>query len=90
MGKTEGSRIFAKNTGNGARSILPGTLALRQRDDTDDNAIIWYKLGFAEPGLTRLARLSITIIMMAAAARHLPRHRYNSPTSVDIEILTPF
>ncbi|MER9176672.1 hypothetical protein NKH72_24225 [Mesorhizobium sp. M0955] len=58
--------------------------------DEDDNAIIWYKLGFAEGAYTS-GTATVAISYDGGGGSGVCRvTAFNSATSVDIEILSPF
>lgn len=69
---------------------ITGNLGSTTNDDNDDNAIVWYKLGFEEGSYTS-GNAVITITYDGSGGSGICRvTAYNSATSVDIEILSPF
>lgn len=58
--------------------------------DTDDNAIIWYKIGFGDTGHTS-GSATVAVDYDGSGGDGICRvTAYNSATSVDIEVLQPF
>ncbi|MER9816498.1 hypothetical protein [Mesorhizobium sp. M0129] len=75
---------------SGGASDITGNVGSTSNDDEDDNAIIWYKLGFEEGEYTSGTAV-LTISYDSSAGWGTCRvTAYNSPTSVDIEVLQPF
>jgi hypothetical protein len=88
-GNDQGFKRFRYATGSGVVDIT-GNLGSTANDENDDNAIIWYKIGYEGSAYTSGAAV-ITISYDGSGGSGICRvTAYNSPTSVDIEILTPF
>jgi hypothetical protein len=88
-GKDQGFKRFRYLTGNGTIDIT-GNLGTTGNDESDDNSIIWYKLGF-EPGAYTSGTAVITVSYDGGGGSGICRVvGYTSPTVVDIEVLAPF
>lgn len=88
-GPEEGFQIFkisSSSTAQGFTSNQPTTLS----SDEDDNAIVWYKIGFREGEYTS-GLMTVTINYDGGGGDGVARVTgYNSPTSVNIEVLNNF
>lgn len=88
-GSDIGFKDFRKATGTTDQTITANVTGIENRDE-DDNALIWYKLGFEEGAYTS-GTATITIEYDGGGGDGVARvTAYNSPTSVDVEILTNF
>jgi hypothetical protein len=88
-GKDTGYKDFQKSSSSTATDITANVGSTSNKDD-DDNAIIWYKLGFKSGEYTS-GTAAVTVSYDGGGYTGICRvTAYNSPTSVDIEILTPF
>lgn len=86
---TEGFKEF-RNVAGGSAIGFTANVGPVTNDDTDNNAIIWYKIGFDEASYTS-GTATIAIKYDGGGRSGVCRVvAYNSPTSVDIEILSPF
>lgn len=87
-GSDRGFKDFRSTSGGSTLPITANGTATN--DDTDDNAIIWYRLGFT-PGNYTSGTATVAIDYDGGGGSGVCRvTAYNSPTSVDIEILSPF
>jgi hypothetical protein len=87
-GADQGFKDFRRDSGTTATDITGNVTAANS--DTDDNAVIYYKLGFP-PGLYTSGTATVAVTYDGGGGTGICRVvAYNSPTSVDIEILTPF
>lgn len=87
-GADQGFKDFRYASGSSVIDIT-GNLSAGN-SDTDDNAIIYYKLGFP-PGLYTSGTATVAVTYDGGGGTGFCRVvAYNSPTSVDIEVLTPF
>jgi hypothetical protein len=88
-GADTGFKDFRYATGSSTVAIT-ANLGSTGNNDDDDNAIIWYKLGF-KPSEYTSGTATITISYDGGGGTGVCRvTAYNSATSVDIEILAPF
>lgn len=88
-GEDEGYKTFRKDS-SGAATDITGPVGTTTNKDGDDNSIIWYKLGFAEGDYTS-GTATIVINYDGGGGSGVCRvTAFNSATSVDIEILSPF
>lgn len=88
-GEDQGFKRFRYTSGSSVVDITTN-LGSTANDENDNNAIIWYKLGFEEGSYTS-GTATITIDYDGGGGSGICRvTAYNSATSVDIEILTPF
>lgn len=88
-GSDTGFKDFRYANGSAVADIT-GNLGTTNNKDTDANAIIWYKLGFA-PGQYTSGTATIVASYDGGGGHGICRvTAYNSATSVDIEIITPF
>ncbi|MBZ9807698.1 hypothetical protein [Mesorhizobium sp. ESP-6-2] len=88
-GADTGFKEFRRESGESTIDITANIGPLTN-DDNDDNAIIWYKLGFGAGSYTS-GVATITADYDGGGGSGICRVTgYNSPTSVNIEVLTPF
>ncbi|MBZ9873077.1 hypothetical protein LB542_19710 [Mesorhizobium sp. BR1-1-9] len=88
-GADTGFKEFRRESGMSTIDIT-ANLGPLSNDDNDDNAIIWYKLGFGAGSYTS-GVATITADYDGGGGSGICRvTAYNSPTSVDIEVLSPF
>jgi hypothetical protein len=88
-GEFQGYKEFRKTTGGGIVDIIANE-GPTQNSDKDDNALIWYKLGFEEGSYTS-GSASIVVTYSGGGGSGVCRvTEYVSPTQVEIEILSPF
>ncbi|WP_164898508.1 hypothetical protein, partial [Mesorhizobium sp. M7A.F.Ca.MR.362.00.0.0] len=88
-GEDTGFKRFRKAVSTSASDIT-APVANITNDETDDNSIIWYKLGF-EPGEYTSGTATVAIDYDGGGGNGVCRvTAFNSSTSVDIEILSPF
>lgn len=88
-GPDQGFKNFRKNSSTTDTDIT-GNVTDIGNDDRDDNAIVNYKLGF-KPGEYTSGSALITVSYDGGGGSGICRvTAYNSSTSVDIEVLTPF
>jgi hypothetical protein len=88
-GADQGFRDFRLSSSTSSTDITTNVGSTANQDG-DDNALVWYKLGFP-PGLYTSGTATITVSYDGGGGSGVCRvTAYNSPTSVDIEILTPF
>jgi hypothetical protein len=87
-GPDQGFKDFRRDSGTTATDITGNVTA--NNSDTDSNAIIYYKLGF-KLGEYTSGTATISITYDGGGGSGVCRVvAYNSPTSVDVEILEPF
>ncbi|RWG25566.1 hypothetical protein [Mesorhizobium sp.] len=87
-GADTGFKDFRASTGGG--TDITANVGTTGNNDDDDNAIIWYKIGF-KPSKYTSGVATINVTYDGGGGSGICRVvAYNSPTSVDIEILTPF
>lgn len=88
-GPDRGFKTHKNALGSGTVDITTN-LGTTANEDNDDNAIIWYKIGFDESSYTS-GSANITVTYDGGGGSGICRvTSYNSPTSVNIEILSPF
>jgi hypothetical protein len=88
-GKDSGFKQFRKNATPGGPIPITGNVS-DSNGDSDNNAIIWYKLGFEEGSYTS-GNATVSINYDGGGGAGLCRvTSYTSPTVVNIEVLTPF
>lgn len=88
-GEDEGFKRFPINNSSSTIDIT-ANVGSTNNDDEDDNAIVWYKLGFEESSYTS-GVATIAVDYDGGGGSGICRvTAYNSSTSVDIEILQPF
>ncbi|RTM07407.1 MAG: hypothetical protein EKK31_11630 [Hyphomicrobiales bacterium] len=88
-GEDSGFKQFHYTHGSATIDIT-APLGSTNNDDNDNNAIIWYKLGF-EDGSYTSGVATVTVTYDGGGGTGICRvTAFNSATSVDIEVLTPF
>jgi hypothetical protein len=88
-GADQGYKDFRQSSSTSSPDIT-GNLGSTQNKDSDDNAIIWYKVGFPA-GLYTSGTATITVSYDGGGGTGIARvTAFNSSTSVDIEILSAF
>lgn len=88
-GETTGFKRFRKQDATDVETIT-GNVADVNNDDQDDNAIVWYKLGF-EPGSYTSGTATVAVTYDGSGGTGVCRVTgYNSATSVNIEVLDNF
>lgn len=88
-GEETGYKLFRKATGGSATGITSNVAGVAN-NDIDDNAIIWYRLGFAEGAYTS-GTATIAATYDGGGGSGVCRVTgYNSATSVNIEVLSNF
>lgn len=84
-----GYKRFRKSGTDATNAITANASGVANEDD-DDNAIIWYKIGFEEGDYTS-GTATLTVSYDGGGGSGIARVvAYNSATSVDIEVLTNF
>jgi hypothetical protein len=87
-GPDAGFRDFRAATGGG--TTITANVGTTGNNDDDDNAVIYYKIGFT-PGNYTSGTAVVVVNYDGSGGSGICRvTAYNSPTSVDIEVLTPF
>ncbi|TGV15829.1 hypothetical protein EN816_00835 [Mesorhizobium sp. M8A.F.Ca.ET.173.01.1.1] len=87
-GEDKGFKQFPREDNSSIVDITAN--ATYNNEEDDDNAIIWYKIGF-EPGAYTSGSATIAASYDGGGGSGVCRvTAYNSATSVDIEILSPF
>lgn len=75
---------------NTMTTAITGNLGPQDNSEQDDNAIIWYKIGF-QPGEYTSGSATINTVYDGGGASGICRVvGYTSPTQVDVETLKPF
>jgi hypothetical protein len=88
-GADTGFKDFRYATGSSTVDIT-ANVGSTQNNDEDDNAIIWYKIGF-KPGSYTSGSATVVVNYDGSGGTGICRVTgYTSATQVDIEILTPF